>query len=181
ISATDWGVIKDDAQRAGVAKFVPKPLFVSSIVDCINECLGEQEKEGHTPQAGGVNFEGHCILMAEDVEINREIVLALLEPTGLQIDCAVNGAEAVELFTAAPGKYDMIFMDVQMPEMDGFTATRTIRESGAPRAKEIPIVAMTANVFKEDIEKCLASGMNGHVGKPLDFDEVLAVLKKHLL
>ena len=125
-------------------------------------------------------FTGYRILLAEDVEINREIVTAVLEPTGLAIDCAVNGAQAVELFTADPGKYDMIFMDLQMPEMDGYTATETIRASGVAGAAEIPIVAMTANVFREDIDKCLACGMNGHIGKPLDFGEVLVVLRTYM-
>jgi CheY-like chemotaxis protein len=133
------------------------------------------------PQAGATNdFSGYCVLLAEDMEINREIVLTLLEPTMLSIACAENGAEALRMFSAAPGEYDMIFMDVQMPEMDGYTATRHIRALDAPRAKKVPLIAMTANVFREDIEKCLAAGMNGHVGKPLDFDEVLTALRKYL-
>jgi hemerythrin-like metal-binding protein len=114
------------------------------------------------------------------VEINREIVLAFLEPTKISIDCAENGAEAVNMFSADPDRYDMIFMDVQMPEVDGYEATRRIRALNTPRASSIPIVAMTANVFREDIEKALAAGMNDHVGKPLDLDEVLAKLRKHL-
>ena len=122
-------------------------------------------------------FAGRRILMAEDVEINREIVLALLEPTRLQIDCAENGREAVRMFLEAPDKYEMIFMDLQMPEMDGYDATRQIRASGAPNAGDIPIIAMTANVFKEDVESCIAAGMNGHIGKPLDFDDVIEKLR----
>jgi CheY-like chemotaxis protein len=118
--------------------------------------------------------------LAEDLEINREIVLALLEPTELAIDCAENGAETVALFSAAPERYDLIFMDVQMPEMDGYEATRRIRALAAPTARTIPIIAMTANVFREDIEKCLAAGMNGHVGKPLDLADVLDVLRRYL-
>ena len=125
-------------------------------------------------------FEGRHILLAEDVEINREIVLALLEPTLLNIDCAENGIEAVRLFTNAPDRYDMILMDLQMPEMDGYQATRAIRALDAPEAKAVPIVAMTANVFREDIEKCLEVGMNGHIGKPLNFDEVLSQLRSYL-
>jgi len=128
-----------------------------------------------------VDFEGHTILLAEDLEINREIVMALLEPTKLKIDCAENGEKAVEAFFDNPKKYDMIFMDIQMPEMDGFVATKVIRESGLERAKEIPIVAMTANAFKEDIDKCLEAGMNGHLGKPLAYDLVIETLKEYLL
>jgi len=135
-------------------------------------------------------FAGHRILLTEDVEINREIVLSLLEPTRLEIDCAENGAEAVRKFNEAPGRYELIFMDIQMPEMDGYEATRRIRAIEAARnagankgvefPKGIPIIAMTASVFREDIEKCLQSGMNGHVGKPVNFDEVLEKLKCYL-
>jgi CheY-like chemotaxis protein len=117
-------------------------------------------------------------MLVEDIEINREIVLTVLEPSNLEIDCAENGREAVDMFMAAPDKYDMIFMDIHMPEMDGYEATRAIRAFEA--VKQIPIIAMTANVFREDIEKCLAAGMNDHVGKPLDFDEVMDKLKKYL-
>ncbi|MDR2780203.1 MAG: response regulator, partial [Synergistaceae bacterium] len=125
-------------------------------------------------------FEGFRILLAEDVDINREIVSTLLEPTLLAIDCAVNGAEAVRMFGDAPERYDIIFMDVQMPEMDGYEATRRIRALDVPRAKKIPIVAMTANVFREDIEKCREAGMDGHIGKPLDIKELLTVLNAYL-
>ncbi|MCL2099627.1 MAG: ATP-binding protein [Oscillospiraceae bacterium] len=127
-----------------------------------------------------ISYEGKHILLAEDIEINREIVLALLEPTLLKIDCAENGKEAVRMFSEAPDKYSMIFMDVQMPEMDGYSATRCIRELEVSRAKEIPVVAMTANVFREDIENCLEAGMNAHVGKPIDFDEIIKILNKYL-
>jgi len=137
-------------------------------------------------------FAGRRILLVEDVEINREIVLTLLEPTKLEIDCAENGAEAVRMFKEAPKKYDMIFMDIQMPVMDGYDATRDIREieadlyknnKGGPseQPKGVPIVAMTANVFKEDIERCLEAGMNAHVGKPIDFEEVMNRLRTYLL
>ncbi|MDR0320804.1 MAG: response regulator [Treponema sp.] len=179
ISAAQWTVIEEEAKKAGVDKFLSKPLFPSMIVDIINECLGVEQalsKEKHTTDV----FAGQRILLVEDVEINREIVLALLEPVQLKIDCAVNGMEAVRMFSEAPQKYDMIFMDLQMPEMDGYTATRYIRSLDTPRAKTIPIIAMTANVFREDIEKCLEAGMNSHVGKPVDFNEVLDKLRLYL-
>jgi signal transduction histidine kinase len=131
-------------------------------------------------EAAGDNFAGFRILLAEDVEINREIVLALLEPTSISIECAENGAMAVRIFNASPNAFDMIFMDIQMPEMDGYEATRVIRASGAANAKNIPIIAMTANVFKEDVERCMEAGMNAHVGKPLDFEEVLGLLRTYL-
>ena len=126
------------------------------------------------------SFKGHCALLAEDIEINREIVLVLFEPTGLDIDCAVNGQEAVRMFKETPEKYDVIIMDVQMPEMDGFEATRSIRALNTTKAKNVPIIAMTANVFREDIERCLESGMNDHIGKPLDINEIVSKLQKYL-
>jgi len=125
-------------------------------------------------------YEGRRVLLAEDVEINREIVLTLLEPTLLEIDCAENGTQAVRMFTEAPTQYDMIFMDIQMPEMDGYEATRRIRALDVPAAKKIPIVAMTANVFREDIDRCLEAGMNDHLGKPLDFVMVMEKLRTYL-
>ena len=139
-----------------------------------------EDKSEATGTDADVSFLGHCVLLAEDVEINREIVLAMLEDTQLEIDCAGDGLEAVRMFTAAPERYDMIFMDMQMPEMDGLAATREIRALGTDKAVSIPIIAMTANVFREDIEKCLDAGMNGHIGKPLDFNEVLLVLMQYI-
>jgi signal transduction histidine kinase/CheY-like chemotaxis protein/Fe-S-cluster-containing hydrogenase component 2 len=126
------------------------------------------------------NFSNRRILLVEDVKINREIVQAILEPTKLAIDCAENGVEAVRMFCQNPDAYDLIFMDVQMPEMDGYEATQRIRELDVPAASRVPIVAMTANVFREDVEKCLSVGMTDHVGKPLDFDMVLNKLRTYL-
>ncbi|MCL1829363.1 MAG: ATP-binding protein [Oscillospiraceae bacterium] len=126
-------------------------------------------------------FAGLRIMIAEDVEINREIIYALLEDTGVDIRFAFDGEEAVELFSSDPEAYGMIFMDIQMPGTDGYEATRQIRSSGLPRADRIPIVAMTANVFREDVERCLAAGMNGHLGKPVDIGEVRAKIKEYLL
>jgi len=126
-------------------------------------------------------FTGRRVLLVEDVEINREIVLSLLESTQLEIDCAENGVEAVRMFSEDPNKYELIFMDVQMPEMDGYEATRRIRSLDTPKGKIVPIVAMTANAFREDIEDCLAAGMNDHIGKPIDFDKVIEKLCVFLL
>jgi signal transduction histidine kinase/CheY-like chemotaxis protein len=125
-------------------------------------------------------FAGYHVLLAEDVEINREIVLALLEPSKVKIDCAVNGVEAVRMFRESPEKYDMIFMDVQMPEMDGYEATMRIRLLNTEKAKTIPIIAMTANVFRDDVEKSFAAGMNNHIGKPINFDEVIKLMRGYL-
>ena len=177
---SEWGVIAEDALKAGVERFLPKPLFLSDIADCINECIGISAFTEKAQKDPSDVFTDRCLLLAEDVEINREIVLALLEPTGITVDCAVNGAEAVRMFRENPGRYDIIFMDMQMPEMDGLEATQHIRELEDQNAKAVPIIAMTANVFKEDVEKCLAVGMNDHVGKPLDFDVVLDKLRSYL-
>jgi CheY-like chemotaxis protein len=125
-------------------------------------------------------FAGSVILLVDDVEINREIVISLLEDTGVVIDAAENGVKAVELFERDPERYRLILMDLQMPVMDGYTASRRIRAGVSPNAAAVPIVAMTANVSREDIENCLASGMNAHLGKPIDLDKLLALLRKYL-
>jgi CheY-like chemotaxis protein len=148
----------------------------------VNECLGIDGTldTSATPEDVTDDFSAYRALLAEDVETNREIVMALLEPTGLTIDWVENGTRAVEAFSRNPERYDLILMDVQMPEMDGYEAARRIRALNTPRGAQVPIVAMTANVFREDIEKCLAAGMNSHIGKPLDIHDVLEVLRNTL-
>ena len=125
-------------------------------------------------------FSGKRLLLAEDIEINREIFMSLLEDTCLLIDCAKNGKEATEMIEAAPEKYDIVFMDIQMPKMDGFEATRYIRALPALQGVRLPVIAMTANVFKDDVEECLAAGMDDHLGKPIDVSLVLEKLRKFL-
>ena len=181
ISVVERDLMEQEARGAGITKFLSKPLFPSSIADCINECLGTVPHDAESETRTALdNFAGHRILLAEDVEINQEILLTILEPTALAIDCAENGAKALRMFSEAPEKYDMIFMDIQMPEMDGYEATRQIRSLGFPQARKIPIIAMTANVFREDIENCLRAGMDDHLGKPLDFSMVMDKLRKYL-
>ena len=179
ISAQEWNIIESEARDAGVNSFLQKPIFPSTVIDCLNR---------YVKVSGGVDkkqvmleniFKGKHILLAEDVKINREIVKAQLAATKIEIDCAVNGKEAVTMFLDSPDKYEMIFMDMQMPEMDGLEATRTIRALDIPAAKTIPIVAMTANVFREDIENCLEAGMNDHIGKPIDLMVVVAKIRQH--
>jgi signal transduction histidine kinase/CheY-like chemotaxis protein len=200
ISSIEWEKIETAARSAGVSGFLPKPLYPSYVLDCINQNfsvgapLVNRGEEAHETRED-LNLAGKRVLVAEDIEINREIVITLLEPLGLEIVPAENGLEALNLFKADPGRYDLIFMDVHMPEMDGYEATCRIREfeasltgasgiSGeeapAPSAKRVPIIAMTANVFAEDVSKCLAVGMNDHVGKPLDFEQVLEKLRRYL-
>ncbi|MDR3224902.1 MAG: response regulator [Clostridiales Family XIII bacterium] len=150
------------------------PLYVGS---------GNAAVSRETEENGFVSgtYEGRRILLAEDVEINREIILSHLEKTGILVDCAENGKEASEMFFAAPEGYDLILMDIQMPIMDGYEATTRIRGMGFSGAKEIPIIALTANIFKEDIDRSAAVGMNGHLGKPLNISELRTVLDKWLL
>jgi signal transduction histidine kinase/DNA-binding response OmpR family regulator len=180
-SSIDWTVIKDEAEAAGVDRFLPKPLFPSVIFDIINDYVGITSDIGQEDASEYIDdFSGHTILLVDDMEVNREIVMIVLESTNITIDTAENGLQAVEMFAASPEKYDMIFMDVQMPEMDGYEATRQIRTMDVPTAATIPIIAMTANVFREDIEKCLEAGMNSHLGKPVDFDEVIRMLRSYL-
>ncbi len=177
MSVADWERLKDASANSNVDRHISKPILSSSLVDCLNEYIGAQHKQDETKN----EFIGKKLLVAEDIDINREILLSLFEGTGLIIDCVENGKDALERIKAAPDLYDFVFMDMQMPVMDGLEATRRIRALPSRRASKIPIVAMTANVFKEDIERCRAAGMNGHIGKPLDINEVYAVLRQYLL
>jgi len=126
------------------------------------------------------DLSSYRILLAEDIDINREVVLALLEGSGISIDCVTNGLEALEAIKSSSEAYDLVFMDLQMPEMDGLDATRQIRALPDPELSEIPIIAMTANVFKEDIDACMQAGMNDHIGKPISLDGIYHILDKHL-
>ena len=181
ISATQWSDIEKEAREAGVDRFIPKPLFSSLIVDCINECLGKDQLQSELMETELMEsgcFAGRCVLLVEDIEINREIATSLLTPTGMIIECAENGQEAYQMFQKNPSRYDLVLMDIHMPEVDGYAATRMIRALDLPEAATVPIIAMTANVFREDIEKCLAAGMNGHIGKPIDIGEIFNKLKE---
>ena len=188
ISAADWSYIENDAKKAGIEQYLQKPVFRSDLVNCLNKCFGINRQQVEQAKNMADDFSGFDILLVEDVEINREIVLALLEPTKINIDCAENGIIAVNMFKEAKKPYDMIFMDMQMPEMDGLEATRLIRQyenntamaNGKTLHLHVPIVAMTANVFREDVERCIAAGMDSHLGKPLDFGEVLEKLRLYL-
>ncbi|MCL1828810.1 MAG: response regulator [Oscillospiraceae bacterium] len=172
----EWNRIKKIAFDNNITRFITKPVFPSSVSDAINDITGNTRRSscaGADAAPEVPDLSGICIILAEDVEINREIFLALLEETHISIDCAENGLAAVKRFKENPDKYDLIIMDVQMPEMDGHQATGTIRSLDIPKAKTIPIIAMTANAFKEDIEKCLLSGMNDHLAKPIDEKSVI--------
>ena len=184
LSVLDWEQIKDMALAAGVDRFIAKPLLPSPLVDCINGCMQHSQKrvELTFDNDSHLNvFTGRYILLAEDMEINSEIMAALLADTGITIDFAWDGRQAYEMFAAHPEKYDLIMMDINMPDMDGYEATRAIRNlHDVEKAGTIPIIAMTANVFREDIEKCLDFGMDDHIGKPVKLDEVINKLRKYL-
>ena len=154
-------------------------LPYGELLDAENDDTGAAGAHNGTELIDG-EFADKRMLLAEDVEINREIIVTLLENTGLKIDSAENGKEAYEMIKAEPDRYDVVFMDVQMPKMDGYESTRRIRELNTPQSVRLPIIAMTANVFRSDIEACLDAGMDDHLGKPLDIDRVLETLRKHL-
>jgi signal transduction histidine kinase/CheY-like chemotaxis protein len=143
--------------------------------------MAEKPSIAGAADEGAPDLKDYTLLLAEDVELNKEILESLLEPTGIQIVWAQNGREAVALCQKSVEAFDLIFMDLQMPEMDGLEATRRIRAMDNTRARKIPIIAMTANVFREDIERCIAAGMNDHVGKPLNLAAILGKLRKYLL
>jgi CheY-like chemotaxis protein/two-component sensor histidine kinase len=178
ITSASWEEVKDKATEAGVDKHLLKPLFSSMLIDCVNECLGTPDDEPLLAIDG--KFAGKVMLLAEDIETNREILIALLEESALTIEVAENGLQALEKVTEFPDKYDLVLMDVQMPQMDGLEATRKIRTLPQLQKRKLPIIAMTANVFKSDIEMCLEAGMDDHLGKPLDFEKVLEKLDQYL-
>ncbi len=183
VSASEWSEVEEGAREAGIDAFLPKPLFPATVADCINRYFnadGITPRKSASPDTTARIFKNHTILLAEDVEINREIVLTVLADTGLTIDTAENGLIALSMFRTHPERYDLILMDVQMPEMDGLEASRHIRALPIPQAATVPILAMTANVFREDIELCLAAGMTGHIAKPLDIDMLFDTLRTHL-
>ena len=178
ISAYDWSDIEDRAKAAGANGFVSKPLFRSTLYDKINELIGK-ESVSQEPEDDYSDLQGLYILVAEDNDINWEIISAMLSMFGITADRAENGRACVErMRTAAEGSYALIFMDIQMPEMNGLDATRAIRSLEDPWAASIPIVAMTADAFSENVTECLDAGMNGHIAKPVDIKLVIKEIRR---
>lgn len=174
LTAYDWADFEQEAREAGVTAFVAKPLFMSELRNVLTQPVQQPEQ---TKKA--YDYKGRHILLVEDNALNREIAATILGETGMQIDCAEDGIEAVNIINEAPeDKYDLVLMDVQMPRMDGYTATREIRTLANNRKANIPIVAMTANAFEEDRRKAFECGMNGHIVKPFDMQVVAGVLNK---
>ena len=178
ISAYDWSDIEDKAKTAGASGFVTKPLFRSTLYDKISDLMGKESRSVQ-PEDDHSDLEGLHILVAEDNDINWEIISAMLSMFGITTDRAENGKVCVDMISAAEeGSYTLIFMDVQMPEMNGLDATRAIRELENPWASSIPIVAMTADAFSENITACLDAGMNGHIAKPIDVKLVIREIRR---
>lgn len=173
LTAYDWTDFEKEAREAGVTAFVAKPIFMSELRSVLtNPVRVEKQRSERT-----YDYRGKRILLVEDNELNREIATAILGETGMLIDHAVDGIEAVNIINEAPeDKYDLILMDIQMPRMDGYTATREIRTLSNNRKANIPIVAMTANAFEEDRRKAFECGMNGHIVKPIDMEAIAAIL-----
>lgn len=178
ISAYSWSDVEDQAKEAGVNGFLSKPLFRSTLYDKISQILGTEVKSNE-PQDDYSDLAGLNILVAEDNDINWEIISTLLSMYGINTERAENGRVCVEKVKEAPeGKYALVFMDIQMPEMNGLDATRTIRKFKGHWASNIPIVAMTADAFAENVAECLAAGMNGHISKPIDIKLVIKTIQK---
>ena len=176
ISDADWDDIEYHANRSGISAFIPVPFFRKSLINGLNAALSS--RTGGSSDDSVPDLSRKRILLAEDNMINREIALEILSATGVTTDCAENGKEAVELFEASsPHTYDLILMDIQMPVMDGYEAVRLIRASDRADSKEVPIWAMTANAFAEDVQKTAAAGMNGHLAKPIDVRLLMQLLR----
>ena len=178
ISAYDWSDIEDRAKAAGANGFVSKPLFRSTLCDKINDLIGK-ESVSQEPEDDYSDLQGMHILVAEDNDINWEIISAMLSMFGITTERAENGRVCVDrMRTAAEGSYALIFMDIQMPEMNGLDAARAIRKLEDPWAASIPIVAMTADAFSENVTECLEAGMNGHIAKPVDIKLVIKEIRR---
>lgn len=180
ISAYDWSDIEEEARQAGISGFIAKPLFKSTLYHGLSR-LVQKEKVHEKVQEEIPDFTGVRILLAEDNEINWEVANELLSAQGFQLDWAENGQECLEKFQqSVPGTYQAILMDIRMPVLDGYGASLAIRKLERQDAKKIPIIAMTADAFSEDIQKCLDCGMNAHVAKPIDMRKLLRLLQKEI-
>lgn len=176
MTAYDWASIEHEAKRAGVNLLMNKPMFKSNLISAFEKVLGKQEEQS-TVIAKDFRFDGKRVLLAEDHPLNVEVAKKLLESRGFAVEHADNGLKALEMFTTSPtGYYDAILMDIRMPQMDGLQAANAIRHLSKPTAKTIPIIAMTANAFEEDIQKSKAVGMDAHLAKPIDPNQMYQTL-----
>ncbi len=183
ISAYDWSVIEAKAREAGVNAFISKPMFASSIYNVLNSMIRPKGMplDGKQSQDVQYDFKGRKVLLAEDNLINQEVVVELLKDIGIVVECADNGKLALDMYEQSePDEYALILMDVQMPIMNGYETTRAIRKSNHLQAKSVPILAMTANAFNEDVAAAKESGMNGHLSKPIDVNILYETLASYL-
>ena len=187
LSAYDWSDVEEEARLAGVNAFISKPLFKSRLERVFDEIMGGREAGEHDNESPlqdleNMDLSAYRCLLAEDNELNAEIAAEILEETGMKVDHVWDGTEAVETVTAAEdGKYDLVLMDIQMPGMNGYDATRAIRASERKYCKTVPIIAMTANAFAEDVQAARTAGMNEHIAKPIDLKALAKVLDKWVL
>ena len=182
LSAYDWECVKDEAVLIGINGFLTKPIFKNELLGQLAYFFqGRKNKTKESAPEDWENLNGVSILAAEDNELNREIIVELLESHGAVVDTACNGKEALDAYlNSSPGYYRLILMDVHMPEMNGLEATKAIRDSGRPDAATVPVIAMTADVFKEDIRRCREAGMDAHIGKPVELDKLFSTLQRFL-
>ncbi len=178
LSAYDWSDIEAEAREAGVTGFISKPMFPSNLRNLLLQCCGEPVSAGEQAQEP-FDFTGSRVLLVEDNELNREIATVLLEEAGILVETAENGQEACEILRKAqPGYFTLVLMDVQMPVMDGYEATRQIRHFEQEELAKIPVIAMTANAFAEDRQKAEEAGMDGYIAKPVDIGALFEMLEK---
>ena len=181
LTAYDWSEIESEAKEAGVTAFCSKPLFMSELSSCLNSVVNAEEMEETEDEVEIEDLPTGRILLAEDNELNQEIAVAILEEAGLQVEVAGNGQIAVDMMKSSePGYYQIVLMDVKMPVMNGYEATKAIRKLQNEQLASIPIFAMTANAFEEDKREALNCGMNGHLAKPIDVDKLFKLLRKVL-
>lgn len=169
MTAYDWASIEHEAKLAGVNLLMSKPMFKSSLISAFTKALGDKKEQSQQTESIHYNFTGRHILLAEDNMLNTEVAVMLLQNKGFVVDTAENGLRALEMFSKSePGYYDAILLDIRMPLMDGLAAANNIRHLSNSDAKKVPIIAMTANAFEDDIEKSKAAGMNAHLAKPIE-------------
>lgn len=180
ISAYDWSDVEDEANSSSVEGFISKPLFKSTLYERLSQYVDGQNGEQEQKEELNADFSGKCILLAEDIDINWEVAYEILSSVGLELERAVNGRECLEKFESSEtGYYDAILMDIRMPIMNGYEATKAIRK--LKRAdKDLPIIAMTADAFSDDVQYCIDCGMNGHLAKPIDLQECMRMLQQFL-
>ena len=183
LTAYDWADIEEEAKTAGITAFCAKPLFMSDLKSALlaaNNIGGRNQSEEEAVWTQ-IDYSGKRLLLVEDNELNREIAQVILEEAGFMIECAPDGTDAVAMIEAASeGYYDAVLMDVQMPVMNGYEATKAIRAMERKDVKNLPIIAMTANAMEEDKETALKSGMNAHIAKPLDIELLMSTLRRFL-